>query len=75
MTITLRLSDEQARRLRAHAAARGQSVEEYLLRLAEQASLSDEEWEVLTDELTELIPNTVPSLPDEALRRETMYRE
>ncbi|HMB90930.1 MAG TPA: hypothetical protein VKP65_08790 [Rhodothermales bacterium] len=75
MTITLSFSDKQVRYLKTRAAQHGQSVEEYLLNLAKREVFSDEEWEALADELTGLIPDTVPALPDEALRRETMYRE
>ena len=75
MTITLEVSDEQARRLLAQALRRGQSVEDYLLSLAEHEALTDEEWEAACSELTELIPDTVPVLPDEALNRTSMYPE
>ena len=74
MTITLELSDEQARRLKARAAQHGRKVEEYLLDLAEH-DLDDVEWDSLADELARLVPETISPLPDAALRRETMYRE
>ena len=75
MTVTLSFSDKQARYLETRAAQHGQSVEEYLLSLAKREVFSDEEWEALADELTGLIPDNMPALPDEALRREAMYRE
>lgn len=75
MTITLELSDEQARRLKERAAQHGQSVEDYLLDLAKREELSYEEWSARLKALPELLPRDLPSLPDEALRRETMYRE
>ena len=74
MTITLELSDEQARRLEAQAALHGRSVKEYLLDLATREELSYQEWRVRLEALKNMIPEGVPSLPDEALRRETMYR-
>ena len=75
MTITLRLSEEQARRLERRAAQEGKTIEAFLLGLAEQALLTNDEWEALADELTQLVPDTVPPIPDEALSRDTMYRE
>lgn len=75
MTITLEIPDEQARRLKAQAAQRGQSVEDYLLSLAAHEDLPYEEWRARLKALPEFLPEQVPSLPDEALRRETMYRE
>ena len=74
MTITLELSDEQARRLEAQAAQNGRSVKEYLLDLATREELSYQEWRDRLKALTNLIPEGVPSIPDEALHRETMYR-
>lgn len=74
MTITLELSDEQARRLEAQAAQQGRSVKEYLLDLATREELSHQEWRARLKALKNLIPDGVPSLPDEALRRESMYR-
>ncbi len=75
MTITLQLSDDQARRLNTRAAQHGQSVEAYLLDLAEREELSYEAWRARLKALPEMLPEDAPSLPDEALRRETMYRE
>ena len=74
MTITLELTDEQARRLKAQAAQHGRSVKEYLLDLATREELPYEEWRARLKALQNLIPEGVPSLSDEALRRETMYR-
>ena len=74
MTITLDLTDEQARRLKARAARRGQDLASYLLSLAESESLSEEAQQELVDELTHLVPDNVPPLPEKALDRETMYR-
>lgn len=74
MTITLELSDEQVRRLEAQAAQHGRSVKEYLLDLATREELPYQEWRARLKALRNMIPEGVPSLPDEALRRETMYR-
>ena len=69
MTITLHLSDDQARRLRACAAARRQSVEDYLVNLAEREAdrppLSNAEGETLTDEVADLASRDTPPLSDE----------
>lgn len=70
----IELSDEQARLLEAQAAQHGRSVKEYLLDLATRQELSCQEWRSRLKGLTKLIPEDVPSLPEEALRRETMYR-
>jgi len=75
MTITLDLSDQQVRRLKARAAQHGQQLEEYLVHLAVHEEISYEEWNARLKALPELLPRDLPSLPDEALRRETMYRE
>ena len=75
MTITIELTDEQAQRLVARATERGhRTVEDYLLSLAEWKPLPKEEWEENLQRLHELTKN-VPPLPDEAFRRETMYRD
>ena len=75
MTITLELTDEQARRLRARAAERGQRVEDYLLHLAEREPLPYEEWKALLDDLPNRLPRKPPVLPGEAFDRATMYRD
>lgn len=75
MTLTLHLSNDQARRLKARAAQHGRSVEEYLLDIAEREALSADEWSTRLKALPDLLPRDVPTLPDEALHRETMYRD
>lgn len=75
MTITLELTDEQAHRLRARAAKRGQSVEEYLLSLSEREPLPYAEWKTRLEALPRLLGKKLPPLPEEAFSRETMYRE
>jgi hypothetical protein len=75
MTVTLNLTDEQARRLEARAARHGQDLAAYLLSLAERETLSEDARQDLVDELTHLIPDDVPPLSEEALHRDTMYRE
>ncbi|MFK7848487.1 MAG: hypothetical protein AB8G77_24575 [Rhodothermales bacterium] len=49
-------------------------MKEYLLDLATREELSYQEWRDRLKALTNLIPEGVLPLPDEALRRETMYR-
>ena len=74
MTITLELSDEQARWLETQAAKYGCTLKEYLLGLATRKELSYDEWRVQLRGLTKLVPENLPSLSDEVLHRETMYR-
>jgi hypothetical protein len=74
MTITLEFSEKQVQQLRARARAHGQSLEQYLMHLAEEASGRDA-WSKQLRALPGLLPKDKLRLPDEALRRETMYRE
>jgi hypothetical protein len=74
MTITLNISEDLARLLEAQAAQHGRSVEEHLLRLAIGNDITYDQWRERLESLSKLLPVQVPSLPDEALRRETMYR-
>lgn len=75
MTITLELSEEQARRLRARAEQRGRSLEEVLVELVDQGTLSPEEWSARLRALPHLLPRDLPSLPDAAVARDAFYRE
>ncbi|MGI9175817.1 MAG: hypothetical protein ACR2GR_10920 [Rhodothermales bacterium] len=75
MTITLELTDEQARRLEARAAEHGLCVEDYLLSLAVREPLPYEEWKALLDDLPNRLPRKLPVLPPEAFSRATMYRD
>ena len=40
-----------------------------------RSALSDAEWKRAEDELIALVCDKIPPLPDEAFRRDTMYRE
>lgn len=74
MTITLTISEELAHLLETQAAQHGRSIEEHLLRLATGNDLTYDQWRDRLKSLSKLLPAQAPSLPDEALRRETMYR-
>ena len=75
MTITLELTDTQRERLYARALQNGYTnIEDYLLSLAEWEPLSEEEWKASLKRLHDLTKD-VPPLPDEAFRRETIYRD
>ena len=63
------------RRLQARATARQLSLEDYLVQLVERDALSEEDWEALADEVANLVPMDAPPLSNEALRRDTMYRD
>jgi len=83
MTLTLELSPERAAALKAQAHARGMSVEEWLLDLAEQLAPSTsiahlqktnpKEWARQFHEWAESHDRTTPFLSDEAISRESVY--
>jgi hypothetical protein len=73
MTIKLKLSKQQAERLKARAAQQGRSVEDYLIDLAERESR--EGWQARLKALPQLLPDDLPALPDHALQREALYKE
>ena len=75
MTITLELTEQQARGLSRRALREGHdSIGKYLLSLAEWTPLPDEEWEDNLKKLHEITKH-VPARPDSAFSRETMYRD
>lgn len=79
VTITLELPPEIEAHFVAEAKAQGMSVEDvvkaYLLRQRVQSDaiqMSPEEWDAAWDELLDSLPN-IPTLPDEAISRESIY--
>jgi len=83
MTLTLELSPEREAALKAHAQARGMSVEEWLLELTKptgpaaarslQDELTPEEWVRQFNAWVEGHDRTTPPLSDEAISRESIY--
>jgi hypothetical protein len=83
MTLTLELSPEREAALKAQAQARGMSVEQWLLDLAEQLAPSTsiahlqktnpKEWARQFHEWAESHDRTTPLLSDEAISRESIY--
>lgn len=80
MTLTVDLRPETEAGLLARARARGVSLDAYVQLLLEQISgapaaqsFSADQWVQSFDEWVESSPE-VPHLPDEALRRESIYR-
>ena len=83
MTLTLELSPEREAALKAQAQARGMSVEQWLLELAEQIAPSTsiahlqktnpKEWARQFHEWAESHDRTTPLLSDEAISRESIY--
>jgi len=83
MTLTLELSPEREAALKAQAQARGMSIEEWLLDLAEQLAPSTsiahlqktnpKEWARQFHEWAESHDRTTPLLSDEAISRESIY--
>ncbi|MGO9259620.1 MAG: hypothetical protein ACLQU1_25405 [Bryobacteraceae bacterium] len=83
MTLTLELSPEREAALKAQAQARGMSVEEWLLQLADQlappASIAHlqktnpQEWMRQFRAWAESHDRTTPLLSDEAVSRESIY--
>ncbi|MEM6328344.1 MAG: hypothetical protein AAF791_14620 [Bacteroidota bacterium] len=72
-TLTLTLTDEQARRLRDRAAARGLSTEAYVAELADQEDGTTSAGRL--DELIGRVPRPMPVLPRRADQREFYYSE
>ncbi len=85
MTLTLELSPERETALKAQAQARGMSVEEWLLQLADQlappASIAylqktdPQEWLRQFRAWAGGHDRTTPSLSDEAVSRESIYSD
>jgi hypothetical protein len=83
MTLTLELSPEREAALKAQAQARGMSIEQWLLNLAEQLAPSTsiahlqrtnpKEWARQFHEWAESHDRTTPPLSDEAISRESIY--
>jgi hypothetical protein len=83
MTLTIELSPEREAALKARAQARGMSVEQWLLDLAEQLAPSTsiahmqkanpKEWARQFHEWAESHDRTTPPLSDNAISRESIY--
>jgi hypothetical protein len=80
MTLTLELRPEAEAGLLSQARAKGISLDAYVQELLQQVAgsapvqkMSADDWEKALDEWIETSP-AVPHLPDEALRREFLYR-
>ena len=83
MTVTLELSPEGAAALKAQAAARGMSVEQWLLELADQLApatsvahqqkTNPQEWAGHFDAWVNSHDPNTPVLSDEAMSRESIY--
>ncbi|MGD0775051.1 MAG: hypothetical protein ABSC05_19725 [Candidatus Solibacter sp.] len=83
MTLTLELSPEREAALQAQARARGMSVEEWLLHLADQLApptsiahlqkANPKEWMRQFRAWAESHDRTTPLLSDEAVSRESIY--
>ena len=83
MTLTIELSPEREAALKAQAQARGMSVEQWLLELAEQLAPSTsiahmqktnpKEWARQFHEWAESHDRTTPLLSDNAISRESIY--
>jgi ketosteroid isomerase-like protein len=83
MTITIQIKPEIQAELAAQAAARGMDMAAYAATLLEEAvhvpfagpkRLSREQVEKLLDEMAQF-SHKIPSLPDEALSRESLYQD
>ena len=79
MTVTVDLNPDLEQRIAAHAAARGLSLEAYVLSVIEAAAVPAveehatlAEFEAAMDELADGLDN-VPVLAPEALTRESIY--
>jgi hypothetical protein len=83
MTLTIELPPEREAALKAQAQARGMSVEQWLLELAEQLAPSTsiahlqktnpKEWARQFHEWAESHDRTTPPLSDNAISRESIY--
>jgi hypothetical protein len=82
MTITVDLSPEVQAELASQAAARGSAIEVYVARLLEAAvhlpaepnRLSQDRLENTLREMAQF-SDKIPSLPDEAFTRESLYQD
>jgi hypothetical protein len=84
MTLTLELGPEEVAVLEARARALGVDVAAVLHGLIAQIAGAErplyeteslDEWEKTLDELSDDIDPTIPPLPDQALRRESLYAD
>jgi hypothetical protein len=82
MTVTIRLSDEQAAVLEAQAAAEGLTVDVWLQRLAEQYAQSHPAsrptnhrpiWETILDNMKDMPPEELERLPRDGAREHDHY--
>jgi hypothetical protein len=84
MTAFIQLTEEEQSALLAQAKAEGVSVDSLLRKAVLQIitaaphglsdqQLSPEDFEKAFEEMAEMIPENVPTMPDEALTRESIY--
>jgi hypothetical protein len=84
VAIPIPMSQEEQASLLAQAKAQGLSVDALLRRavldviagardIAPRQQLSPEEFERAFEEIADIIPESVPSIPDDALSRENIY--
>ena len=84
MTLTLELRPEEVAVLEARARAMGVDIAAVLHGLIAKMAAAErplyetaslDEWEKTLDELSDDIDPTIPPLPDEALKRESLYSD
>jgi hypothetical protein len=77
VTIPVELTAEEQAALERKAEAQGVSVDslvrQAVLQVIGTPALSTEEFNRLFDLAADLVPDDVPEIPDEALRRENLY--
>jgi hypothetical protein len=84
MTLTLELAPEEAAVLEARARALGVDIAAVLHDLISQVAAAErplyqtatlDEWEKVLDQLSDDIDPAIPPLPDEALKRDSLYAD
>jgi len=84
VTVPVPLTEEEQSALLAQAEAQGVSVDSLLRKAVLQIitaaphglsdqQLSPEDFEKAFEEMAEMVPESVPAIPDEALNRESIY--
>ena len=77
MTLTIKLSDEQATALRAKAAAEGLSLEQWLQKLAEQESTASSPRrhiaDVIVEDMRKVPPEIMATMPKDGASQHDHY--